>query len=541
MTAMRSRQPVAPPCTGHALSRLLAAIAVLACALLMPAIAVAALPPGAVPLGPADYEYPAVLVSANGTVHVAYAEKTSAGTPVLHYKRRLPGATAFLDNGTLALPATANKAANLQLIEDVPRNRLLLIATDNYQPQLWVSSQRTGGTWSWSGPTPIWDSLFAARSFALRGSDGALGFVPELTGVYRWVIPPGLTPETKDGKLSPTNQLIVSDRIGSRLDIDLGYDGATMVIAFDTVDRGAYLHVSDQPASDRDVKLPWGGVATKTRLASCPVQGAGILLHDEFATFDLAFVPVAGGAPGAPEVITDHRGTGNTAFPFVTAGPSCTFAAAWVARDGSFVLRRRVAGAWGGFQTLLAKEFVRPESAAYEDIAIGGAGDGVGAMAWYDGDSKQMVFRAFDASATDAPKPLILPGAIPVVTLKPAGAKVAVSTLLKLPGTVVCSPSPCSARASLYRGSAAPASGNVGALATLAAAKLAPGQATRLTFSVKTAALRKLAWRKTGTSFVAKVLITADVVSNGEAYRVVRTVTLRMSAAAARKAKLPGS
>ena len=162
-------------------------------------------------------------------------------------------------------------------------------------------------------------------------------------------------------------------------------------------------------------------------------------------------------------------------------------------------------------------------------------------MAWYDGDSKQIVFRAFDASAADAPKPLILSGASPVVTLKPAGAKVAVSTLLKLPGTVTCGPSPCSARVSLYRGSAAPTSGNAGALATLAAAKLAPGKATRQTFSVKTAALRKLAWRKTGTFFMANALITADVVSNGEAYRVVRTVTLRMSAAAARKAKLPGS
>jgi hypothetical protein len=518
--------------------RTLVAFVVLAATLLAPAVASAALPPGAVPLGPAAYEIPSVLVTADGTIHVAYGEKTDTGALLLHYKRRLPGGTAFLDNGNLPIPATAKKLQGFQLIADVPRNRLLLILNDDYQAQLYVSSGLTGATWSWSGPTVIWDSFFAARSFALRASDGALGFVPELTGVYRWIVPGSLAPQTSTGKTVPTDLLTVSDRIGSRLDIDLVFDGDTMAIAFDTLTAGAFVHVSDQPASERDVKINWGGVATKTLIAACPTQGAGVLLHDAFASYDIAFVPLAAGVPQAPEVITDHRGTGNTNAPFLTAGPACTYAAAWTARDGSFVLRRRLGGTWGGFQTLLAKEFVRPASASYEDIAVGGPNDNVGAMVWFDQDSKQMVVRTFDASATDAPKPLTLPGPAPVATLKPAAATFAVSASLKLPATIVCSPSPCSAAVSLFLG--APKAG-ASSIAKLAGAKLTPGKAAKLSFPVKPAALRKTKWRKQGASFVAKAWVAADVVSNGEAVRVIRTVVLRASLAVAKKAKLPGS
>ena len=66
-------------------------------------------------------------------------------------------------------------------------------------------------------------------------------------------------------------------------------------------------------------------------------------------------------------------------------------------------------------------------------------------------------------------------------------------------------------------------------------------KAGKLSFSVKTAALRKAAWRKQGKAFTAKALVTADIVSAGEAIRVTRTVTLRAGAAAAKKAKIPGS
>lgn len=519
------------------MNRIVIAVVVLASALLAPTAA-DALPPGTVSLGAAAYENPAVLVTPDGTIHVAYTEKTDAGALLLHYKRRLPGATTFLEGGNLAVPATAVKLQSLQLLADVSRNRLLLILTDNYQAQLYVSSQLTGGTWSWSGPSLIWDSFFAARSFALRGSDGALGFVPEQTGVYRWSVPGSLVPQTINEKLVPTNQLVVSDRVGSRLDMDLVFDGDTMAIAFDTLDRGAYVHVSDQPSSDRDVKINWGGVATKTRIAACPTQGAGVLLHDEFASYDLAFVPLTAGVPQAPEVITDHRGKDKTAFPFVTAGPGCTFLAAWVARDGSFVMRRRAGGTWGGFQTLLAKEFVVPASAAYEDIAVGGPNDSIGAMAWYDEPSKQMVLRSFDASATDAPKLLILPGPPPVAMFGPTAGKITVSASLKLPATVVCSASPCSAGVSLFLG--APKAG-ANAIGKLSGAKLTPGKAAKLTFAVKPSAVHKAVWHRKGNYFVAKAWIAADVVSNGEAVRVVRTVALRASLAVAKNAKLPGS
>ena len=328
--------------------------------------------------------------------------------------------------------------------------------------------------------------------------------------------------------------------MGSRLDIDLVFDGGTMAIVFDTLDRGAFVHVGDQPASDKDVKINWGGVAVKSRARGVSGPGRGRAAARRLRDLRRRLRPPrrrrAAGRRGhhrSPRhgqhrVPVPHRraelhvrcgvGRAGRIVRPAPAGRRRVGRLPDAARQGVHAVR---GDGLRGHRDRRSRRQRRCDGVVRRGVEADGVprvrriGDGRSqaadparqgaARSAQAGRRQEQRVRLAEAARHDRVQPRALLGARqPLPRLR--GSKTGPAR---------------------WRPSRAPSS--------------RPARPASSRFSVKTAAVRKAAWRKQGGSFTAKALVTAEVVSNGEAVLVTRTVTLRATAAAAKKAKLPGS
>ncbi|MEO7061159.1 MAG: sialidase family protein [Lapillicoccus sp.] len=218
-----------------------------------------AVPEGAsvITLGKAPTGYtlgrPDVLVTTSGTTLITW--HGSGQVPDrLYLVRRTSTGPSFA-----VVPIPPGVLTNLtqpSLTEDRARHRLLLTAggyttgTGNVGLYVWVS---TDDGRSWAAPRRVWDS-FATGQVAVDGVGGFYA-ITDLTGVSVTHVAASLALQHW-----PAKDIILTDRLGSRGDIDLTTTGPArqLLVGWGSSDHRAWVHVSATPGSGRDVEVMTG-------------------------------------------------------------------------------------------------------------------------------------------------------------------------------------------------------------------------------------------------------------------------------------------
>lgn len=352
-------------------------------------------PPSPIILGAAaaGSSQPSVVVERSGATTVAWV----AGGRVM-VKRRAAGAATFAEVALSGLPA--GPALSADLVWDEERRRMLVCAIVGL-PTLgvWVARLDDGVAHQ------VWDSFAAPRTFSVRPSDGALGFVVETHSIQRLIVPASLPLLNRESFFSTTDKgvesaLMLSDAVVSRNGIDHEFDaaGRSYVLAEDA--RNGWAHVGaviragngddrgralSRPIPNSDTP----GTYLAVRLAR-GAAGLGVLTVDVFGTRAPRFGLVTSSGVGERFRVPFAGGAKEAVFPQLVASAGGGFLAIWRAQPSGFVFQRLKQGSrWG-----VASTVVGPGTAPIDpdaSWAVGGPDDTTGAVAWRAGSTVRLL------------------------------------------------------------------------------------------------------------------------------------------------------